>query len=139
MLLLLRLFKSFAAPPRLPVVTDTVKFAYQDLLRFGLVSVAVIACLCLNAVLLFGRDVEAFGKFASLFAQLFSDAFRRLGLGSHGYLMLLMKLWFTVCHVHGALCYHSAQYALGHYSGQLHGCKKSLSFCSILDGSVSCD
>lgn len=43
MLLLLRLFKSFAARPRLPVVTDTVKFAYQDLLRFGLVSVAVIA------------------------------------------------------------------------------------------------
>ena len=96
MLLLLRLFKSFAAPPRLAVVTDTDKFAYQDLLRFGLVSVAVIACLCLNAVLLFGRDVEAFGKFASLFAQLFSDAFRRLGLGSHGYLMLLMKLWFTM-------------------------------------------
>lgn len=96
MLLLLRLFKSFAAPPRLAVVTDTVKFAYQDLLHFGLVSVAVIACLCSNAVLLFGRDVEAFWKFASLFAQLFSDAFRRLGLGSHGYLMLLMKLWRTM-------------------------------------------
>ena len=50
MLLLLRLFKSFAAQPRLAVVTDTIKLAYQDLLHFGLVSVAVLACLCLNAV-----------------------------------------------------------------------------------------
>ena len=77
MLLLLRLFKSFAAQPRLAVVTDTIKLAYQDLLHFGLVSVAVIACLCLNAVLLFGRDVEAFGNLPrslhSSFRMLFGD------------------------------------------------------------------
>ena len=35
MLLLLRLFKSFAAQPRLAVVTDTIKLASQDLLHFG--------------------------------------------------------------------------------------------------------
>ena len=77
MLLLLRLFKSFAAQPRLAVVTDTIKLAYQDLLHFGLVSVAVLACLCLNAVLLFGRDVEAFGNLPrslhSSFRMLFGD------------------------------------------------------------------
>ena len=77
MLLLLRLFKSFAAQPRLAVVTDTIKLASQDLLHFGLVSAAVIACLCLNAVLLFGRDVEAFGNLPrslhSSFRMLFGD------------------------------------------------------------------
>ena len=36
MLLLLRLFKSFAAQPRLAVVTDTIKLASQDLLHFGI-------------------------------------------------------------------------------------------------------
>mmetsp|Transcript_53689 Transcript_53689/g.125139 ORF Transcript_53689/g.125139 Transcript_53689/m.125139 type:complete len:839 (-) Transcript_53689:163-2679(-) len=77
MLLMLRLFKSFAAQPRLAVVTDTIKLASQDLLHFGIVSVAVLACLCLNAVLLFGRDEEAFGNlFRSLhssFRMMFGD------------------------------------------------------------------
>ena len=60
MLLLLRLFKSFAAQPRLAVVTDTIKLASQDLLHFGASACnethrfLCVACLCMLVLGPFG-------------------------------------------------------------------------------------
>lgn len=63
MIVMLRLFKSFAAQPRLAVVTETIAHGSQDLLHFFIIFLSVFSCLCLNAVLLFGQDLEEFGTF----------------------------------------------------------------------------
>ena len=60
LLVMLRLFKSFHAQPRLAVVTKTLSGASQDLLHFSIVLVSVYVCLAVAAVLLFGEDVEEF-------------------------------------------------------------------------------
>lgn len=77
MMVMLRLFKSFAAQPRLAMVTETMQQAYQDLMHFSLVFMGVAICLCLNAVLLFGQDHEEFATFArsthSCFLMMFGD------------------------------------------------------------------
>lgn len=77
MIMMLRLFKSFAAQPRLAVVTDTIHSASQDMLHFGIVLSAVVFTLCLDAVLLFGRDIQDFGtlarSFHSCFRMMFGD------------------------------------------------------------------
>eukprot|EP00930_Biecheleria_cincta_P084570 TRINITY_DN74018_c0_g1_i1.p1 TRINITY_DN74018_c0_g1~~TRINITY_DN74018_c0_g1_i1.p1 ORF type:complete len:868 (+),score=157.24 TRINITY_DN74018_c0_g1_i1:78-2681(+) len=77
MIMMLRLFKSFAAQPRLAVVTDTIKMASQDMLHFVIVLSAVVFTLCLDAVLLFGRDLRDFGtlarSFHSCFRMMFGD------------------------------------------------------------------
>mmetsp|Transcript_29682 Transcript_29682/g.54020 ORF Transcript_29682/g.54020 Transcript_29682/m.54020 type:complete len:891 (-) Transcript_29682:54-2726(-) len=63
MMVMLRLFKAFSAQPRLAVVTSTISFGYQDLLHFAIVFLSVFSCLCLDAVLLFGQDLEEFSTF----------------------------------------------------------------------------
>jgi len=77
MMMMLRLFKSFAAQPRLAVVTKTLFEASQDMLHFGIVLASVIFTLCIDAVLLFGRDIEDFGTFArsmvTAFRMMFGD------------------------------------------------------------------
>eukprot|EP00930_Biecheleria_cincta_P068429 TRINITY_DN5584_c0_g1_i2.p1 TRINITY_DN5584_c0_g1~~TRINITY_DN5584_c0_g1_i2.p1 ORF type:complete len:887 (-),score=146.00 TRINITY_DN5584_c0_g1_i2:67-2703(-) len=77
MMMMLRLFKSFAAQPRLAVVTETLQEASQDMLHFGIVLFSVLLTLCLDAVLLFGRDIEDFGNFGralhSCFRLMFGD------------------------------------------------------------------
>lgn len=77
MMMMLRLFKSFAAQPRLAVVTETLQEASQDMLHFGIVLFSVLMTLCLDAVLLFGRDIEDFGNFGralhSCFRLMFGD------------------------------------------------------------------
>eukprot|EP00418_Pyrodinium_bahamense_P061581 CAMPEP_0179169022 /NCGR_PEP_ID=MMETSP0796-20121207/83164_1 /TAXON_ID=73915 /ORGANISM="Pyrodinium bahamense, Strain pbaha01" /LENGTH=466 /DNA_ID=CAMNT_0020871817 /DNA_START=1 /DNA_END=1401 /DNA_ORIENTATION=+ len=77
MMVMLRLFKSFSAQPRLAMVTETMKEAYQDMLHFSLVFLGVSVCLCLNAVLLFGQDHEEFATFSralhSCFRMMFGD------------------------------------------------------------------
>lgn len=60
LLVMLRLFKSFHAQPRLAVVTKTLTAASQDLLHFSIVMVSVYVCLAVAAVVLFGEDVEEF-------------------------------------------------------------------------------
>jgi len=60
MMVMLRLFKSFAAQARLAVVTDTLEFAAQDLVHFFVVFFATFFCLCLTSVLFFGQDLEEF-------------------------------------------------------------------------------
>lgn len=56
LVLMLRLFKSFAAQPRLAIVTDTFTEAKQDLMHFGIVFLSVWFCFGINAVLFFGQD-----------------------------------------------------------------------------------
>lgn len=64
MMVMMRLFKSFAAQARLAVVTDTLMNAAQDLVHFFIVFFATFFCLCLSSVLFFGQDLE---EFATIF------------------------------------------------------------------------
>merc|ERR1740138_230178 len=63
MMVMLRLFKSFAAQARLAIVTSTLQEAAQDMIHFFIVFLSVTCCLTLNAVLFFGQDLEDFGTF----------------------------------------------------------------------------
>ncbi|CAJ1342930.1 unnamed protein product [Effrenium voratum] len=58
--LLMRLFKSFAAQKRLAIVTDTFRVAYNDLIHFSIVFLSVYFCLAVNAVIFFGQDMLDF-------------------------------------------------------------------------------
>ncbi|CAE7436604.1 pkd2 [Symbiodinium natans] len=60
LLVMLRLFKSFHAQPRLAVVTKTIATASQDLLHFFIVLMSVYTCMAVFGYLLFGQDVEDF-------------------------------------------------------------------------------
>merc|ERR1712178_642985 len=77
MVVMLRLFKSFAAQPRLAVVTRSIAHGYQDLLHFSIIFLSVFSCLCLDAVLLFGQDLEEFATFSralhTCFRLMFGD------------------------------------------------------------------
>jgi len=77
MVVMLRLFKSFDAQPKLGVVTKTLVVSSQDMLHFGIVFFSVFCCLCLDAELLFGRDVVEFATFLrsmhSCFRLMFGD------------------------------------------------------------------
>jgi len=59
-LVMLRLFKSFHAQPRLALVTKTIIAASQDLLHFSIVLISVYVCMAIFGYLLFGQDVEDF-------------------------------------------------------------------------------
>lgn len=63
MMVMLRLFKSFAAQARLAVVTDTLIEAWNDMFHFFIVFLSVFGCLCINGVLMFGQDLDLFGTF----------------------------------------------------------------------------
>jgi len=56
LVLMLRLFKSFAAQPRLAVVTDTFKTGRIDIIHFFIVFSSVYFCMTVNSVLFFGQD-----------------------------------------------------------------------------------
>lgn len=63
MVLMLRLFKSFAAQPRLAVVTETFVEAKSDIFHFMIVFLSVYVCMVVNAILFFGQDCEEFTTF----------------------------------------------------------------------------
>mmetsp|Transcript_99937 Transcript_99937/g.177316 ORF Transcript_99937/g.177316 Transcript_99937/m.177316 type:complete len:892 (+) Transcript_99937:97-2772(+) len=63
MVLMLRLFKSFAAQPRLAVVTETFVEAKSDIFHFLIVFLSVYICMVVNAILFFGQDCEEFTNF----------------------------------------------------------------------------
>lgn len=99
LMLILRLLKSFDAQPRLAIITETLREASQDMLHFSLALSAMVVCLCLEAVLLFGRDVEDLGNFARAFNFAFriifsedEDAFHKLEQVSR----LAAYGWFTI-------------------------------------------
>jgi hypothetical protein len=59
-IVMVRLFKSFAAQPRLALVTATLERGAQDMLHFFIVFFSVYACMMVNSVLFFGQDIEEF-------------------------------------------------------------------------------
>lgn len=99
LMLILRLLKSFDAQPRLAIITETLREASQDMLHFSLALSAMVVCLCLEGVLLFGRDIEDMGNFARAFHFAFriifseeEDAFHKLEQVSR----LAAYGWFTI-------------------------------------------
>lgn len=60
MVVMARLFKSFDAQPRLSVVSKTLVYSSQDMLHFFIVFVSLFFCLCVNGVLLFGKEYQEF-------------------------------------------------------------------------------
>lgn len=60
--LMMRLFKSFAAQPRLAVVTETFKNAASNMMHFFIVFSSVYFCMSVNAVLFFGQDDINFSR-----------------------------------------------------------------------------
>merc|ERR1719199_2277029 len=77
MIVMLRLFKSFKAQPRLALVTATMSKASQDMFHFFIVFLSVYVCMMVNSVLFFGQDVQEFGSVAraihSCFRAMFGD------------------------------------------------------------------
>jgi hypothetical protein len=71
MVLMLRLFKSFAAQPRLAVITQTFVQAGSDIFHFAIVFLSVYICMCVNAVLFFGQDTQDFANFFRSFHTCF--------------------------------------------------------------------
>lgn len=76
-IIMMRLFKSFSAQPRLAVVTSTLEVAGQDLLHFFIVFMSIYVCMTVNSILFFGQDVEEFATFDralhNCFRALFGD------------------------------------------------------------------
>jgi len=60
MVVMARLFKSFDAQPRLAVVTRTLVNSSSDMTHFFIVFLSVYSCMMVNAILLFGQDIEDF-------------------------------------------------------------------------------
>lgn len=74
-IMMMRLFKSFAAQPRLAIVTATIQRASVDLLHFLIVFVAVFVCMMVNSVLFFGQDLENFSTIPRAFHYCFLAMF----------------------------------------------------------------
>lgn len=77
MIVMMRLFKSFKAQPRLALVTSTMVKAKEDMLHFTIVFLSVYVCMMVNAILFFGQDVQEFGSVPraihSCFRAMFGD------------------------------------------------------------------
>eukprot|EP00928_Gymnodinium_smaydae_P003725 TRINITY_DN11317_c0_g2_i1.p1 TRINITY_DN11317_c0_g2~~TRINITY_DN11317_c0_g2_i1.p1 ORF type:complete len:907 (-),score=114.64 TRINITY_DN11317_c0_g2_i1:119-2839(-) len=77
MVVMIRLFKSFAAQPRLAVVTETLLEGATDMSHFFIIFSSVLCCLCLDGIMLFGQDVKAFATFQrsihTCFRMMFGD------------------------------------------------------------------
>lgn len=71
LVLMLRFFKSFAAQPRLAVVTETFRVAQTDLIHFFIVFGSVYFCMTVNAILFFGQDLPGFATFGRAFHSSF--------------------------------------------------------------------
>ena len=59
----MRLFKAFAAQPRLSLVTETLKIAAVDILHFFVVFAAIFSALSAVGMCLFGYHDEDFSTF----------------------------------------------------------------------------
>jgi hypothetical protein len=86
-IVMLRLFKSFKAQPRLALVTATMGKASQDMIHFFIVFLSVYVCMMVNSVLFFGQDVQEFGSppraihacFRAMFGDWDWDAMKEIG------------------------------------------------------------
>eukprot|EP00927_Polykrikos_kofoidii_P019342 TRINITY_DN19030_c0_g1_i2.p1 TRINITY_DN19030_c0_g1~~TRINITY_DN19030_c0_g1_i2.p1 ORF type:complete len:866 (-),score=138.98 TRINITY_DN19030_c0_g1_i2:486-3083(-) len=76
-IVMLRLFKSFAAQPRLALVTATLQGSSTDMLHFGIVFFSVYVVMMVNSVLMFGQDLEDYATVArathSCFLAIFGE------------------------------------------------------------------
>jgi len=63
LVVMMRLFKSFDAQPRLSVVTRTLYKATPGMVHFSIVFASVYICMVVNGVLLFGQNTEEFADF----------------------------------------------------------------------------
>lgn len=61
-IVMLRLFKSFAAQPRLALVTATLERSSTDMMHFFIVFFSVSFTMIINSVLFFGQDLEEFSE-----------------------------------------------------------------------------
>lgn len=60
-IIVLRLFKAYAAQPRLALVTNTLGSAWGDLMHFFLVFASVFISFAVMGCILFGQEVKSFG------------------------------------------------------------------------------
>jgi hypothetical protein len=63
LIIIIRLFKSFAAQPKLAMVTKTLSSAIPDLLHFAVVFGSVFVTFTICGIVLFGREVGSFTTF----------------------------------------------------------------------------
>jgi len=61
--IMMRLFKAFAAQPRLAIVTKTLALAANDLTHFGIVFLSIFFAYVAMGMAFFGREVESFASF----------------------------------------------------------------------------
>eukprot|EP00913_Durusdinium_trenchii_P000297 g271.t1 len=61
--IMMRLFKAFAAQPRLAIVTKTLALAANDLTHFGIVFLSIFFTYVAMGMAFFGREVESFASF----------------------------------------------------------------------------
>jgi len=95
MIVMMRLFKSFKAQPRLALVTATMAKASQDMIHFFIVFLSVYVCMMVNSVLFFGQDVQEFGSvpraihscFRAMFGDWDWDAMKEIGF-------IKAQIWF---------------------------------------------
>jgi hypothetical protein len=76
-IIMLRLFKAFAAQPRLAIVTNTLYHCVGDLAHFLMVFIAIFMTYVLMAIALFGKEVAGFSSgdraILTLFRMLMGD------------------------------------------------------------------
>lgn len=64
LIVIIRLFKSFSAQPKLALVTKTLSNAWPDLFHFSIVFGSVFVTFTICGIVLFGREVGSFTTFA---------------------------------------------------------------------------
>lgn len=69
--IMLRLFKAFAAQPRLALVTNTLHHSITDVGHFGIVFMAIFCSYSLMGMGLFGREMPEFATFERAFNMCF--------------------------------------------------------------------
>lgn len=91
-IIMLRLFKAFAAQPRLAVVTETLRTAWQDIFHFCIVFLSIFVSFTISGNILFGQDLEGFATLDRSFLTCFRcmlgdfdwDAFESIGRAPAG-------------------------------------------------------
>lgn len=71
LVIVIRLFRSFSAQPKLALVTRTLSLALPDLFHFSIVFGAVFVTFSVTGIVLFGREVPSFTTFPSALASCF--------------------------------------------------------------------
>ncbi|CAK9037367.1 unnamed protein product [Durusdinium trenchii] len=97
LIIMMRLFRSFEAQPRLALVSATLKTAAPDLGHFFMIFLCVYLCFVVSSLLFFGQDLESFStmdralhtSFLAMFGDWDWNAMTDVG-------MLRAAVWFWV-------------------------------------------